>query len=86
MSLVKEFFSIDSIKLESIDLSFNGVKLLSNLNLKLDKSGINCILGPNGSGKTLTNKILSLLIKPNHGKISWNDNQQRRMVRVLQPG
>ncbi|OLS29168.1 MAG: Choline transport ATP-binding protein OpuBA [Candidatus Heimdallarchaeota archaeon LC_2] len=72
---MKEFSSINSIQLESIELSFNGVIILSNLNLKLDKTGINCILGPNGSGKTLTNKILSLLIKPNKGRISWNGIQ-----------
>ncbi len=69
---MKDFSSIDSIVLNSIELSFNGVDLLSNLNLKLSKAGINCVLGPNGSGKTLTNKILSLLLIPNKGEISWN--------------
>lgn len=72
---VNDFSSIDSIVLNSIELSFNGVELLSNLNLKLTKAGTNCILGPNGSGKTLTNKILSFLIIPSQGEITWNGAQ-----------
>lgn len=73
MYLMEEFDSIESITMEAIGLTLNNVQILSDLNLVLNNNGINTILGPNGSGKTLTNKILSLLVEPNLGIMKWNN-------------
>ncbi|MHA2029105.1 MAG: ATP-binding cassette domain-containing protein [Candidatus Kariarchaeaceae archaeon] len=70
---MKEFDSIDSISLESISLTLGDKQILSDLDLTVNSNGINSILGPNGSGKTLTNKIISLLLQPNSGNIKWNN-------------
>ncbi|MCE7736815.1 MAG: ATP-binding cassette domain-containing protein [Candidatus Heimdallarchaeota archaeon] len=70
---MREFQSVDSIKLESISLEIASKQILSDLNLSLSNNGITAIIGPNGSGKSLTNKILSLLLEPTQGEIKWND-------------
>jgi len=45
----------------------NGVMALQNLNLKIEEGDSVGYLGPNGSGKTTTIKILTNLIKPTSG-------------------
>lgn len=49
------------LKLERIIKSFDGIKILDDLNFEIPKGQIVSILGPSGSGKTtLLNLILGI--------------------------
>ena len=57
-------------------------KIIDNLNLKVYKNEIILICGKSGSGKTTLLEIISGLINPQKGKISWDNktlsSRQRR--------
>ena len=58
------------IKLRNIGLSYDDVKVLTNISLDITKKGIILIYGENGSGKTSILKIISGLVKPSKGIVS----------------
>ena len=58
-----------SIKIENLSKSFNGRKILKEINLELPKDGIFGILGKNGAGKTTLLATLMGLITPTSGEI-----------------
>ena len=57
-------------------------KIIDNLNLKVHENEIILICGDSGSGKTTLLEIISGLITPQKGKITWNNkilsSRQRR--------
>jgi len=56
------------IKVENIEKSFNGKRVLKGVSLNVRKGEIFGYLGPNGAGKTTTVRILTGLIRPDGGK------------------
>ncbi len=55
---------------ENLNVSFNGIKVLENLNFDVEEGDALTIIGPNGSGKTILLKTLLGLI-PYQGKVTW---------------
>ena len=55
------------IHIENLGKSYNGVDALKSLDLTVRKNSIFGFLGPNGSGKTTTIKLLLGLIRPTTG-------------------
>ena len=57
-------------------------KIIDELNLKVDENEIILICGESGSGKTTLLEIISGLIKPQKGKVTWKNkilsSRQRR--------
>ena len=57
-------------------------KIIDKLNLKVDENEIILICGKSGSGKTTLLEIISGLIKPQKGKVTWKNkilsSRQRR--------
>jgi len=47
------------LEIKNIDASINDVKILNNLNLKINKGEIHAIMGRNGSGKITFSKIVA---------------------------
>ncbi len=56
-------------KLENISLTINSQKILSDINLELDRGKITTLIGPNGGGKTSIARILLGIIKSSSGKV-----------------
>ena len=56
-----------AIETQSLSKSYGSVQALKELNLKVPVNSIFGLLGPNGSGKTTTIKLLLGLIKPTSG-------------------
>lgn len=61
------------LKLENISKSFGEKRILSNINLELEKSKTICIIGPSGSGKTTLLRCIALLDMPEKGSIKINN-------------
>lgn len=47
------------LEMRDISKEFTGVKALSNVNFKVDKGEIHCLIGENGAGKSTLMKVLS---------------------------
>ena len=60
------------IKLENISFSFGNRQILEDINFKINQGEILGILGPNGVGKSTIFNLITGLIKPDYGKISFN--------------
>jgi zinc transport system ATP-binding protein len=58
------------IKVEKLNFSYLGEKVLNNLSFSVDEGEYLGIIGPNGGGKTTLIKILLGLLKPSSGKVS----------------
>ena len=55
------------ISTQNLSKSYNGVQALKSLDLEIPKNSIFGFLGPNGSGKTTTIKLLLGLTRPTAG-------------------
>ena len=60
------------ISLEKISLSFGNRKILDNVSFKINNGQILGMLGPNGVGKSTIFNLITGLIKPDFGKISFD--------------
>ena len=59
---------MNAVEIRSMTKSFNGLPVLDKINFKVRKGEIFGYLGPNGSGKTTTMRIMLGLLKPTSGK------------------
>ena len=57
------------LELKSIHKSFDGQKVVENLDLSLEKGQLLCILGSSGCGKTTTLNMIGGFLTPDSGKI-----------------
>ncbi|MBF4693532.1 ABC transporter ATP-binding protein [Fusibacter ferrireducens] len=61
------------LKTHNLTKAFNGVEVISNVNMTIRKGEIYGFLGPNGAGKTTLMKLILNLIKPTSGQIELFD-------------
>lgn len=62
-----------SVKLINIWKSYGNVMVLRNLSLEVKNGELMVILGPSGVGKTTTLKIIAGILKPDRGKIYFDN-------------
>ena len=62
------------LKIDNISKSFPRVKANKNVSFNIKRSTVHALLGENGAGKSTFVKILYGLLKPDEGKIYFNDN------------
>ena len=62
-----------ALQINNLSHSINNHNILKNINLKLEKDKIACILGPSGCGKTTLLKIIAGLERIKYGEIFLND-------------
>lgn len=61
------------IEFKNVDFGYNADHLiLHGINLKLDKPGLVCIIGPNGVGKSTLVKCMNRLLTPTRGDVFLN--------------
>ena len=61
------------LQINNVSKSFGGNKVLSNINLTLEKGEIHSIIGENGAGKSTLMKIISGVYKLDEGSILIDD-------------
>lgn len=58
------------LKIQDLNKSFGKVRALDNLNLEINEGEFFGFVGPNGSGKTTTMKVISGLLTADSGRVS----------------
>lgn len=71
------------IQIKGLKKSFQGNEVIKGLDFKLEKGKCIALLGPNGAGKTTTLRMLSGLMKPSSGSISFSDAKKDGDIRHL---
>jgi ABC-2 type transport system ATP-binding protein len=71
------------IKIKGIKKSFQGNEVIKGLDFKLEQGKCIALLGPNGAGKTTTLRMLSGLMKPSAGSITFSDAKKDGDIRHL---
>lgn len=60
------------INIKNLSLTVDNLVLFENANINIPKDKISVLVGPNGVGKTTLLKMISGIIKPQKGEISYN--------------
>jgi len=63
------------IELDKVSKKFGSQWIFRNISATFDADKPYAIIGPNGSGKSTLLKIISGIVTPNEGKISYNDDK-----------
>ena len=63
------------LHIENLTKYFGGLAAVSDSSLKIKKGSITGIIGPNGSGKTTLFNLIAGNLKPNKGKVLFNDEE-----------
>ncbi len=59
------------LKVSNLSRSFEKIKAVNDLSFEIDEGEVFALLGPNGSGKTTTIKMILGMLKPDNGKIQF---------------
>ena len=61
------------VEITGLKKSFGPLEVLKNIDLRVNRGDVVCIIGPSGSGKSTLLRCVNLLEEPNGGKIVVND-------------
>ncbi len=61
------------IKVENISKHFGGLAAVNNCSLEVERGSITGLIGPNGAGKTTLFNIVAGTLKPDSGKVIFDD-------------
>ncbi|RKD90204.1 ABC transporter ATP-binding protein [Mangrovibacterium diazotrophicum] len=64
-----------TIKAQNINLHYGRRKILDGVELQLESGEITALIGPNGAGKSSTFRILSGLVRADHGQVFVDDRK-----------
>ena len=67
------------LKVESVSLSFGGVKAIQDISFDVKKGEIRAIIGPNGAGKTSMLNVINGFYHPQEGTISFRGEVRTKM-------
>ncbi len=71
---IKSFKKINPLlELKNISISFSKRKILDNISLKINPGEILGLLGPNGAGKSTIFNLITGILKPDYGSISFGN-------------
>ena len=60
------------IRVENLSKNFQGLSVLKDINVTINKGDVVCVIGPSGSGKSTFLRCLNMLEKPTSGKIYFD--------------
>jgi ABC-2 type transport system ATP-binding protein len=63
------------LKADNLRKTFNEFVAVESLSIEIEKGEIYGLLGPNGAGKTTTIKMITGLLKPDSGRVLFNDEK-----------
>ena len=71
---------MNRLLVEKISRSFGGVQALDDVSFVVEPGTIHGLIGPNGAGKTTLINILSGLLPPSAGRVSYKDRDLHRLA------
>lgn len=63
------------VEIKNLNKSFGGVKAVDNCSCEIETGKITALIGPNGSGKTTIFNLISGIVRPDSGRIKFNDQE-----------
>lgn len=70
---------MSKLTLDNVDLYYNRVHALRGLSIEVNDGEIVSLLGNNGAGKTSTLSMISGLVRPRSGAVTWGDHDLTKM-------
>jgi len=64
---------MEKLTAKDITVSFDGVKIIEDITIELNKDEIVCLLGVSGAGKTTLFNVISGLLVPDNGTVQLDD-------------
>lgn len=61
------------LRLENVFAGYGGGDVLKGVNLDVEKGSLTCIVGPNGAGKSTVLRVISGLLRPRKGTVTFQD-------------
>ncbi len=61
------------LEIQDLTKSFGGIHAVDHCSFKVEKGSITALIGPNGAGKTTAFNLITGLIKPDGGKVIFED-------------
>lgn len=61
-----------SLQLHNLVAGYDGSDVLKGVNLEVEPGSVTCIVGPNGAGKSTVLRVISGLLKPRRGEVTFN--------------
>ena len=61
------------LRLENVFAGYGGGDVLKGVDLNVEKGSLTCIVGPNGAGKSTVLKVISGLLRPRKGTVTFQD-------------
>ncbi|MEO2075404.1 MAG: ABC transporter ATP-binding protein [Bacillus sp. (in: firmicutes)] len=71
------------VQVRGLRKNFQGTEVIKGLNFTLEKGKCIALLGPNGAGKTTTLRMLSGLMGPTEGTITFSEAKKGKDIRHL---
>ena len=68
------------LKIENLTKSYDGKKVVDGVNIEISRSEIVGLLGPNGAGKTTTFYMVVGMLKPDKGKIIFDNKDITKLA------
>jgi branched-chain amino acid transport system ATP-binding protein len=69
------------LSVDSIDLSYNGIKVVQGISFKVERGEIVCLVGGNGNGKSTLLKGIAGILHPTSGSITFEGEK----ISTLEP-
>ena len=63
------------LRISGVDVTFGGLKALSDVHLAVEPGEVVGLIGPNGAGKTTLFNVISGFVRPDRGSIHWQDKE-----------
>ncbi|MGD9092311.1 MAG: ABC transporter ATP-binding protein [Anaerolineales bacterium] len=60
------------LQTQALSKSFGGIKAVNDCTFEIEEGSISALIGPNGAGKTTVFNLISGLLKPDSGTITYN--------------
>lgn len=71
------------LKLANVVAGYGGGDVLKGVDLEIEKGSLTCIVGPNGAGKSTVLRVISGLLRPRKGAVTFQDQS---IVGLSAPG
>src|SRR5512147_1596001 len=68
------------LSIEGISKRFGGLQALSDVSFSVDQGSIKALIGPNGAGKTTLFNLISGVLPPDSGTITFNGTQVQGLM------